>query len=260
MVKNAISFCQIASYPINYICLYWRKANNLNCIFPWHSMTLSTLASNSWPCFPSAAPLGTTEVAAAKAISDRADSWALAHPAGSLFNLVMKSQLDYLTKNRPSESSRIVSHSNTFWFGKVPWSPWKTGVWREIGLLVAKKQRNDLSSPPHFWIFRKTGNPCYSVLHTSPCTSHHAFLSLASAPLPFMTISLVPFELCKYHPSHPLLLFTSLLALLLFLGSLQYLQDTGFTSAMGQQCWAVVYTDNDPQAFTIIWLQPKYIK
>lgn len=124
----------------------------------------------------------------------------------------------------------------------------------------AKKQMNDLSSPPHFWIFRKIGNHCYSVLHTSPCTSHHAFLSLASAPLPFMTISLVPFELCKYHPSHPLLLFTSLLALLLFLGSLQYSQDTGFTSAMGQQCWAVVYTDNDPQAFTIMWLQPKYIK
>lgn len=70
----------------------------------------------------------------------------------------------------------------------------------------AKKQRNDLSSPSHFWIFRKTGNHCYSVLHTSPCTSHHTFLSLASAPLPFMTVSLVPFELCKYHP---ILLFTS---------------------------------------------------
>lgn len=121
---------------------------NLNCIFPWHSMTPSTLASDSWPCSPSASPSRTTELAVAKAISESLQvpktvltPRALAHPAKSLFNLVMKSHLDYLTKNRSSESSSrktcwIVSHSNSFCFGNVP-SLWKTSLLREFVLLVA---------------------------------------------------------------------------------------------------------------------------
>lgn len=148
MVKNAIPFCQIANYPINYMCLYWRKNNDLNCIFPWHSVTLSMLSSDSCPCSPSAGPSGTTEFAVVRAISESLQvpktmltPRALAHPAESLFNLVMKSHLDYLTKNRSSKSSSrktcwIVSCSNSFCFGNVP-SLWKTSVLRELVLLVA---------------------------------------------------------------------------------------------------------------------------
>lgn len=50
--------------------------------------------------------------------------------------------------------------------------------------------------------FRKTWNHCY--LESSipqHCRSNHAFLSsLPSAPLPFTTFSLAPFEVCKHLP------------------------------------------------------------
>lgn len=88
---------------------------------------------------------------------------ALAQPAESLFNLIMRSHLDYIPKNRSRESigrktCQIVSSSNSFCLENVP-SLWKTHFLRLFCSLPTKwslrhnatkqKQGNNLSSPSH---------------------------------------------------------------------------------------------------------------